>query len=212
MTPLGTCVKLHTLTLDLCTRLEDVSALGNCTNLHTLNLGYTKVENISPLGKLTKLHTLYLYSTRVRDVSSLTRCTNLHTLDLCRTNVREVSCLKYCTDLHILDLSGTSLVDLDSLVNLKYLHTIFLWETLNRGNPVSRSEMGRMFHSAVKTRFQKIHDYTNLPKELVDIVYDYEKWTPSVVLDRNLTSVRTDHDVLNKGCWCRRRNKYLYLS
>jgi hypothetical protein len=85
--------KVHTLSLNNCKNVSDVSALGG---VHSLNLSNT---NISDVSIFSKVHTLSLNNCKnVSDVSALG---GVHTLNLRNTNVSDVSAL---AGVHILDL------------------------------------------------------------------------------------------------------------
>ena len=76
---LAGCANLHTLILNACSGVTDVSALAGCANLHSLNLSHCKgVTDVSALAGFTNLHTLKLYNCiGVTDVSALAGCKNL---------------------------------------------------------------------------------------------------------------------------------------
>ena len=57
--------KLHTIKLNRCTLIKDVSMLGHVKHL---DLSYTNVKDVSRLGNV---ETLILYFTAVSDVSKL---------------------------------------------------------------------------------------------------------------------------------------------
>jgi len=76
---------MHTLNLNSCEQLTDVSALAGCAALHTISLACCE---------------------RLRDVSGLSGCAALHTLDLSECDdLSDVSALGGCAALQRLDLS-----------------------------------------------------------------------------------------------------------
>ena len=85
---------IHTLNLQICKQLTDVSALGN---VHTLNLSYC--ENITDVSALGNVHTLNLHNCKkITDVSALG---NVDALNLWNCNkITDVSALGNVHTLH----------------------------------------------------------------------------------------------------------------
>ena len=87
---------IHTLDLDHCEGITDVSALGK--DNHTLSLrGCEGITDVSALGRV---HTLDLSGCRITDVSQLGR---VHTLDL--SNCQRITDVSMLGGVHTLDLS-----------------------------------------------------------------------------------------------------------
>jgi len=122
---LGRLRNLHTLNLDGC-GVSNISPLSSCICLHTLCLhGNVFVNDVTPLGLCSNLHTLILYNTTVSDVSPLGSCNNLHVLDLSRTPVSDVSGLNSCMSLNTLALCNTRVQIFTALgpcINLRRLY------------------------------------------------------------------------------------------
>ena len=122
--------KLHTLNLNNCLSLIDLSPLAGLTNLSTLDLSYcASLSDLSPLSGLTNLSTLNLSSCEsLSDLSPLAGLTNLSTLNLsCCTSLSDLRGLDELTNLSILNLSSCeSLSDLIPLSGLRNLSTLDL--------------------------------------------------------------------------------------
>ena len=112
-------------TLDLGSRITDISFLGSLTNLTTLNLNSNQITDISFLGSLTNLTTLNLNSNQITDISFLGSLTNLTTLNLNKNQITDISFLGSLTNLTTLHLGYNQITDitaLRSLTNLTRLH------------------------------------------------------------------------------------------
>jgi len=94
---LSGCAALHTLKLNGCGGLTDVSALAGCASLHTLDL--TGAGNVTdlPLSRCATLHTVIAWNcTGLTDVSGLASCAALRVLSLvgCRTDLSGLSAIR----------------------------------------------------------------------------------------------------------------------
>jgi len=106
---------LHSLSLQYCPTLTDVSSLGRC-RLYSLTIGYA--PNLSDISALSGLHRLKLYGCpAITDISPLK---NLHTLILsCCEGIRDVSAL---SGLKSLSIYGSRQIDNTlALKNIPYL-------------------------------------------------------------------------------------------
>ena len=108
---------VHTLDLNYCQNISDVSALGN---VHTLYL--VCCQNISDVSALGRVHTLNLSDCpNISDVSALGR---VHTLDLSYCpNVRDVSALGHVHTLNLRNCQNiTDVSALDKVSELVLPH------------------------------------------------------------------------------------------
>lgn len=101
---------LHTIILNRCSSIKDVSML---CNVKYLDISYTNVIDVSMLGKL---ETLILYNTNIEDVSSLG---NIKYLDISYTRVKDVSMLK---NVIYLKMTALNVININMLTNVKFLN------------------------------------------------------------------------------------------
>ena len=122
--------KLHTLNLNRCLSLIDLSPLAGLTNLSTLDLsGCNSLSDLSPLAGLRNLSTLKLNGCdSLSDLRPLSGLTNLSTLNLVNNkSLIDLSPLSGLTNLSTLNLVGNkSLIDLSPLSGLTNLSTLKL--------------------------------------------------------------------------------------
>lgn len=98
----GALAAVHTLVLDGCSGLEDMT--GHTFRNHALSLsGCPKLSDCSTLGRV---HTLTLSSTRVAEVSALADVKVLH-----MRNMDELQDVTALGNAHFLDLSGSKMVE-----------------------------------------------------------------------------------------------------
>src|SRR4028118_1639817 len=113
-------------TLDLGSRITDISSLGSLTNLTTLNLNSNQITDISSLGSLTNLTTLNLNNNQISDISFLGSLTNLTTLNLTNNQISDISFLGSLTNLTTLNLNNNQISDISFLGSLTNLTTLYL--------------------------------------------------------------------------------------
>src|SRR4028118_418873 len=111
---LGSLTNLTTLNLNS-NQITDISSLGSLTNLTTLNLDNNQISDISFLGSLTNLTTLNLDNNQISDISFLGSLTNLTTLNLCSNQITDISALRKLTNLTKLDLRANRITDISVL-------------------------------------------------------------------------------------------------
>ena len=125
LTNVSVLKNLHTLKLNRCSLIKDVSMLGNVKHL---DLSYTNVEDVSMLGNID---TLILYHTKVKDVSKLL---NVKYLDISYCDIEDVSSL-YKTK--CIKMSAINTKDVSMLTQVEYLNIswcIFVKDVSNLKN------------------------------------------------------------------------------
>jgi Leucine-rich repeat (LRR) protein len=154
------CTELHTLNLDNCKNLNDISILpsfeklktlwidrfedasqfhyiGACTALEKLSQNSCKLTTLHHLAGLSNLKRLSIHSNKnLSDLSPLAELTQLKTLNLsCCKELSDLSPLAELTQLQNLDLSSCeNLSDLTPLAGLSQLQTLDLSHCKNLSN------------------------------------------------------------------------------
>ena len=110
ITAIGSCTNLHTLDLQDCGLLRDITVLGNgkFRSLHTVSLkGSSNLTDITALGKCTSLRFLDLSNCdQLTDISALGHCSLLYRLYLTSCPyLTDITALGKCSSLKVLDVS-----------------------------------------------------------------------------------------------------------
>ena len=126
---LSNLVNLHSLNLNYCTSITDISGLSNLVRLESLDLGYCKqITDISCLSNLVNLHSLNLDACEsLTDVSVISQLINLRSLNCSLGGLSDISFLSKLINLRILRLFCLrSLKDISVLSNFVYLESLDL--------------------------------------------------------------------------------------
>jgi internalin A len=143
------------------TLVSDLEALQGLTNLQYLFCGGTKVSELKPLRRLTSLISLDCSHTQVSesDLEPL-RIATLLRLDCSTTQVSKLEPLRNFASLQILDCSSTKVSDLKPIVDLQYLHTLYI-----RNLQISEFPRTLLFNEKLHRLVLKGANITGIPEE-----------------------------------------------
>ena len=125
--PLKTLASLEILYLDD-NRIKDISPLEYCESLVVLSVNNNRISDLSAVSGLSKLRQLHAAGNRISDLSPLSYITP-NTLELSYNNITDLRALESNKKLYTLILEGNPISSTESLVKLKSLYDLYIWNT-----------------------------------------------------------------------------------